>query len=202
MIDFISPKQCRIRPCEWKDIRFIFKKFHYKEDHIGGNIERCFALSFVGQIIGGMAFGYPRHNKKYSQDGKYKVWDLRRLGCIDDTPKNTESYFIGKVLKWIRDYTDVDFIISYSDPTVGHVGTIYKASNFTLLGRTGKAKYIVWNNKQYHMRSLTIDRPYSYRLRQEVKEGKAVIKEGQEKFIYKYVIRRKRKIKSKQLKLF
>jgi len=203
MIEFVSPKQCIVRYCTWSKISKLMKQYHYKEDHIGGNIEKCFGLYFQNRLIGGMAFGYPRHNKKYSQNGKYKVWDLRRLCCIDDTPKNTESYFIGKVLKIIRDKTDVDFVISYSDTTVGHYGIIYRASNFEQIGTTGKSKYVLWNNKRYHVRSLTIDRPYSYRLREAIKTGEAELKIGKEKFIYRYKIRRKNNMnKIKQLVLF
>ena len=59
--------------------------------------------------------------------------ELRRLCCIDNTPKNTESYFISKTLILLRKI-GIRKVLSLADPNYGHNGGIYKASNFTLLG--------------------------------------------------------------------
>ena len=52
--------------------------------------------------------------------------ELRRLCCIDETPKNTESYFIGRTLRWLRKNTGYKVVVSYADTHHGHEGTIYK----------------------------------------------------------------------------
>ena len=39
--------------------------------------------------------------KKYVSKEKDLI-ELRRLCCIDNTPKNTESYFIGFTLRWLK----------------------------------------------------------------------------------------------------
>ena len=44
--------------------------------------------------------------------------ELRRLVCIDDTPKNTESYFIGKTLRWLKHNTDVEVVVSFVRSTL------------------------------------------------------------------------------------
>ena len=75
------------------------------------------------------------------------VLELRRLCTVDDTPKNTESYFIGQTLKYLLKNTNVKTIIAYADPEYGHTGTIYKASNFELIGKTAKGKIIIYNGK-------------------------------------------------------
>jgi len=43
------------------------------------------------------------------------------------------------------------------------------------------------------MRSLTIDRPYSYEMREDVKNGKATIKTGEPKIIWLYDLSKRRK---------
>lgn len=179
-----SPLQYRIGKCKFKDISPILEEFHYKKKHIGGNIELCLCLTYNDEIIGGAVLGRTRHDNKYSKNGKIKVWEIRRLCCIDDTAPNTESYFIGKIVWYLRKNTAVDALISYADKTVNHIGTIYKASNFELIGKTPKSNYVLWNDKRYHMRSLTIDRPYSYMLREEIKTGSARIIKGDIKLIY------------------
>ncbi|HUU87355.1 MAG TPA: DNA (cytosine-5-)-methyltransferase [Candidatus Glassbacteria bacterium] len=42
-----------------------------------------------------------------------------------------------------------------------------------------------------HPRSLTIDRPYSYKMREAVKTGEAIVEKGKPKILYKYEIKRK-----------
>ena len=93
-----------------------------------------------------------------------------------------------------------DYVLSYSDKTVGHTGTIYKAANFSNIGETTPTKYVIWNGKTYHPRSLSIDRDYSYKLRAAVVNGTAHIKIGLPKIIWIYKI--SRKLKRKNFKIF
>lgn len=177
----------RIELCKFRDIRHIFEEFHYKKGHIGGGISVCFMMFIDNKIAGGAVLGKPRHEKKYKN-----CIDIRRMACLDESPKNSESYFLGRIIKWIRDNTDYENVLSYSDMTVGHTGTIYKASNFKNIGKTSPTKYVEWNGKIYHPRSLSIDRDYSYRMREDVKNGKATIKTGLSKNIWLYTIKRKK----------
>ena len=117
------------------------------------------------------------------------------MACLDESPCNSESYFLGQIIKWISCNTNYDNVLSYSDLTVGHVGTIYKASNFKLVGETTPTKYVEWNGKTYHPRSLTIDRDYSYKMREAVKTGKAFIHTGLPKKIWMYKINYKNRNK-------
>jgi hypothetical protein len=172
--------------CKFKDIRHIFERFHYKGGHMGGGISFCLALINNNEIVGGMVLGKPRHEKKYSEKGK--IIEIRRMACLDECPKNTESYFLSKAIWYTKKNTDIKNILSYSDKSVGHIGTIYKAANFKLLGETKESKHVFWNGVRYHPRSLTIDRPYSYRLREAIKSGEAVVTKGEPKLIFEYTL--------------
>ena len=56
---------------------------------------------------------------------------------MDEIPRNAESWLIGQSVKHIkRKYPDVKFLISYADPSAGHLGTIYRAANWASDGRT------------------------------------------------------------------
>lgn len=181
-----SPLQCRIRGCEFKDIAFIFRKYHYKGDHIGGGISYCIALRYGMKVVGGCVIGKLRQEQAYKNNNK--VLELRRMACLDECPKNTESYFLSKIIWFLKKHTDIDEVISYSDMSVGHIGTIYKAANFKLLGETAPTKHIFWKGVRYHPRSLNIERPYSYKLREAVKSGEAVEEMGKPKLIFSYKI--------------
>lgn len=120
------------------------------------------------------------------------VIELRRLCCIDDTPRNTESYFIGRMLRWLQKNTDIKIVVSYADAEYGHKGTIYKASNFEYLGFQKGAKIIMWNGKKYHDKAIRTKyngnlKPFAIRLKQALQDGLAFYKDtaGKHTYIYK-----------------
>jgi len=182
----LDKSMCKIMECHFSDIRHIFQEFHYKKDHMGGGISMCFAMLINDILVGGSVLGSPRHEKKYKN-----CIDIRRMACIDNAPHNSESYFLGQIIKYISCNTNYDNVLSYSDLTVGHIGTIYKASNFKNIGLTTPTKYVEWNGKVYHPRSLSIDRDYSYKMRIAIQTGEAVIKTGLQKNIWLYPINKK-----------
>lgn len=182
-----SPLQLKIVQCSFSQIRHIFEKYHYKKSHMGGGISWCLAAEYCGQYMAGIVIGKPRHEKKYSE--QMKCVEIRRMACIDELPKNTESWMLSKCIWWLKKNTDIKRVISYSDKSVGHIGTIYKAANFKLIGETAKSKHVFWNGKRYHPRSLTIDRPYSHEMRKGLLTGETKIETGEPKLIFEYIIK-------------
>tara|TARA_R100000458_G_C8278477_1_gene254675 strand:- start:15429 stop:16049 length:621 start_codon:yes stop_codon:yes gene_type:complete len=191
-MDKLNKKDCELQLCNFSDIRHIFEDFHYRKGHMGGGISVCFAMLINNQLVGGSVLGKPRHETKYKN-----CIDIRRMACLDDAPFNSESWFLGSIIKYLIANTEYDTVLSYSDLTQGHIGTIYKATNFIQSGKTSPTKYVEWNGKTYHMRSLTIDRPYSYEMRKAVDEGKAIVKTGEPKIIWLYDLTKRRKRKNK-----
>ena len=119
------------------------------------------------------------------------IIELRRLCCIDDTPKNTESYFIGKTLKWLLRNTSIKKVISYADNTYGHRGVIYQASNFKHLGKTAKGRVIMWQGKRYHDKTIRTKykgelKPFAKRVKEALEKGEAYYEETKGKEIYLY----------------
>ena len=122
------------------------KRNHYSKSLCRGT-KFIFAIYDEKKIIGVAAFGTPvgrNCQKKYSQTGK-PVLELKRLCLIDNTPKNSESWFIAKCLRELKRMNKFDGILSYADPKRKHKGTIYKASNFVYLGkqRMGSTKTVI-----------------------------------------------------------
>jgi hypothetical protein len=122
--------------------------------------------------------------------------------CIDDTPKNTESYFIGKTLRWLKQNTDMEVIVSFADQHYGHTGVIYKATNFEHYGETSPGRILVVDGKEMHSRSLNqLDRPYGRELNRRYKAGDKNIfwKNTKPKHIYVYYLNKKIKREIKRL---
>jgi hypothetical protein len=155
-------------------------------------------------MIGAMMYAHPSMPStaaKYNPVNPDKCLELRRLVCVDDTLKNTESYFIGQTFKWLKQNTDMEVVVSFADKHYGHTGVIYRATNFEYLGETSKGVILVVDGKEMHSRSMTQKkRPYSREIKRRYDSGDKNIffKDSASKNIYVYYLNKKikRKIKS------
>ena len=163
-----------------QSIKGFVKRNHYSGTTRGLHISHCFGLMSpdgpfgLPRMIGAMIYGTPAMpdvSKKYYPENPNIVLELNRLCCIDETPKNTESYFIGKTLRWIKKNTDYRIILSFADPAHGHEGTIYKASNFKHYGMTAGANQLIVDGEIYHQRMLTKRCPKGDEIRKRKKDG-------------------------------
>ena len=81
---------------------------------------------------------------------------LTRLWLSDELPSNSESRVLGIVLRALRNRTSVKFLVSYADPTRGHVGTIYQATGWIYTGMSqGTPLYDIGDGRLYHSRTLS-----------------------------------------------
>lgn len=175
----------RVEPIRYETAKVFIEINHYSKSCNGLKISQCFGLyapqpQFFGipKLVGAMIYGSPGMNKqakKYNPKNPDKVLELRRLACIDDTPKNAESFFISKTLRWLTKNTDIEVVISYADPNFGHEGIIYKASNFKLIGKTAPGMVLMIDGKRYHDRTLRNPKPYAQVIRNRVASGDAKI---------------------------
>lgn len=163
----------------------------------------CYGLFDNGFLIGVLIFATPcSENVRASLFGKdYKdnVIELHRLHILDVTPRNTESWFISKCVKrLIIDRPQTWGIISFSDTTIGHEGTIYKATNFIRCGKTGNATfYLDTNGRLHHPRQCGIN----ISLEEANKRGwKPVKRDSKNRYIM--IIGLNKKEKKEHLKLF
>ena len=190
-----------IEPVPRSAIQSFVHKWHYSHDTNGVQQTQCFAMFDDMKMIGAMMYALPSMKStaaKYNPDNPLRCWELRRLCCIDDTPKNTESFFIGKTLKWLKQNTDAEVIISYSDLQQGHEGVVYKASNFINMGQTPGGQALMVDGKQYHDRTIRNKRPYARAIKrrwEEKQNGKKdddiYFVETKPKNIYVYYLNRK-----------
>ena len=189
--DYLRKTEMTVSPCQREEIREFIEQNHYSRSIHGVMSSFCFKLEREGKIIGAMLYGKIAMPKVWTKYGEKQsdVIELRRLCLVDDTPKNAESFFIAKTLKWLKQNTTIKTVVSYADPNYGHQGTIYRAANFQYLGQTSKTQIILWNGKKYHdknIRSKTKGelRPIAKRLREAIESGQAQFQEQLPKHIY------------------
>ena len=89
----------------------------------------CYAIKYKQAIIGGAIWSSPVAANRF-KDGD-KLLELRRLALSDVCPRNTASFVISSMIKDIKvRFPELIRLVSYQD-TEAHLGTIYKASNWT-----------------------------------------------------------------------
>lgn len=187
-----------VSPCERSEVRDFIEAHHYSGSINGVMASYCFKLERDGELVGAMLYGslgMANAWKKYA-DKPEDVIELRRLCLIDETPKNSESFFIGQTLKWLRRNTTIRKVVSYADPNYGHSGIIYRATNFEHIGMTSKGRVIWWNGKKYHDKAIRTKyngelKPFAIKLREALTSGDAYYSTQEPKHIYlKHLSRR------------
>jgi len=92
-------------------------------------------LKHNGKLRGGIVFALPPRETAKRYGGV--TWELARLWIEDKVPSNAESWLIAQAVRHIRKHRpEVRTLVSYADPSVGHMGTVYKAANWVADGRT------------------------------------------------------------------
>lgn len=186
-------KSYKVELCQRNEIKEFIEEWHYSKNINGLISDYCFKLLDGETLIGAMIYGRIAMAgvwKKYADNEKDLI-ELRRLCCIDDTPKNTESYFIGNTIRWLKKNTGVKRIISYADTTYNHEGTIYKASNFKHHGMTAKGRVIWYQGKRYHDKTIRTKykgqlKPFAKKIKEALESGDAKYAETKGKHIYIY----------------
>lgn len=161
-----------------ESVRAFILRHHYS-NYANIQAKETFGLfrdgAFLPELVGVCVYTRPAGAaaaKKYYPSDPDKCLELRRLCLVDDTPKNAESFFVGRTLKWLRKNTDWKFVVSYADPEQGHQGTIYKAANFKYEGETAPGTTLLVDGQPFHIRTLTmLDRPYGVEINERYKKG-------------------------------
>ena len=114
----------------WTAARYCLG-IYYKEDNdttFGGD-----------KLIGVVVYGFPVGAKAPTSvcEGltKDNVLELTRLYCDDGYGSNIESYTLGQSFRWLRENDkNIKVLISYANNGEGHLGGIYKATNWRYEG--------------------------------------------------------------------
>ena len=113
---------------------------------------------------------------------------------IDETPRNSESFFIAKTIKYLKKHTEYRGIVSFADPNHGHSGIIYRASNFQYDGlENNNPRIILHGEKEIHIRQYYDKKNGEYskqalRIQNLVESGEAEIikRERKHRYIYEF----------------
>jgi len=84
------------------------------------------------------------------EEFKSKVYELNRLVLEEGLPKNSASFFIGYILRNLKEEDLI--LVSYADEGMHHFGYVYQATNWFYTGKTKSRtdKYMPGNKHSRH----------------------------------------------------
>lgn len=147
-------KFIEIRICEKSEADRIISKHHYS----GKPTKNSFLSLLVyynGEVNGALQLGYgirPKIKGDYNPD---EVREFDRMWLSDLMPKFSETITLSLLHRFLkRAYPKIKLLISYSDTSVGNMGTIYKAGNYKLIDDIKADFYILSNGERVHPVSM------------------------------------------------
>lgn len=125
----------------------------------GRRATASYVVCLSGIVIAVAKFTYPiRMEVTSSMKVEHgKCLELDRL-CIHPSyhKKNFASWILARVAKFIKlDHPEVTTLVSFADPEAGHDGTVYKAANWTELGKTSRSfVYVDADGRKLHKKTV------------------------------------------------
>lgn len=106
--------------------------------HRRGPCSIAFGLFLGDDLRGVVCYGTPSSAPLRSgiagPENALNVCELTRLWVCDSVPRNGESYLIGRSIR----NAGKEIVVSFADPTFGHVGMVYQATNWLYTGLSAK----------------------------------------------------------------
>jgi len=135
----------------------IFRN-HYSK--IMPRLTKYFLDGFInGKCVGVVTCGYgtrPLHTiKKLFPSLKTKdYFEIGKMCMEESMPKNTESAFLSKIIKWLKIHEpNRKILFTWADGILGKIGTVYMSSNFLFGGYIWTDLYITDKGEKVHPRT-------------------------------------------------
>jgi hypothetical protein len=145
-----------VQPVPFILVKRLIEREHYLHSLPGGT-KIAFGIYFGKNLSGAVSLGVGPTNAHCLVRGAVpdNSLTLTRLWLSSDLPRNSESRVIGIIIKALCRHTDLKFLVSYADPSAGHIGTIYQACGWLYTGlSTSMPLYKTHDGKLHHSRSL------------------------------------------------
>lgn len=146
-----------VRPVPHLVAKQLIEQQHYLHSLPGGT-HLAFGVFIGRRLVGALTLGAGPYNAPSLVEGATAsdCLTLTRFWLSSDLPANSESRVLGVVARALRRNTSLKFLLSYADPTQGHIGTIYQAAGWLYTGMSEPMPlYNVGDGRLRHSRSLS-----------------------------------------------
>jgi very-short-patch-repair endonuclease len=130
-----------------KEYKYFISNYHYLQS--AGNPIYKYGFFIGEELIAVCLYGYPTRKESAIRlnVGYKEVLELTRL-CIHPKyhKQNFASWIISKTIKKLKQLKKYKYLLSFSDKTFNHIGTVYKASNWQFDGVVPPSYWYVDNS--------------------------------------------------------
>lgn len=129
-----------VQPAPLKDAKTLVEQHHYAK---GGSNTAVYVHGLYRRAddkLHGVAWWLPPTRvacESVNREHWKKVLSLTRMVMIPGTPSNACSFLLSRSVKEIKRDGRFVSLVTYADESQGHKGHVYRASNWTYVGRTG-----------------------------------------------------------------
>lgn len=132
-------REMSVGPVRTEDVREFCRRYHYTG--IGNNMNWRYGLWHAHVLWGVVSYNMPTAHTcatVFGPDHSAHVWHMGRLALPDLAPRNSESRLIGGSLRLIeQEHPEVWAVLTFADTGIGHIGTVYQATNALYTGTAG-----------------------------------------------------------------
>jgi hypothetical protein len=125
--------------CNPREARAFIARHHYTK---GSSLTRVYSHGLYrkedADTLWGVALWLPPTRvaaESVNKEAWQKVLSLSRLACLPEAPKNAASFLLARSVDRIRYEGRFVSLVTYADERMGHTGAIYRAANWTYIGR-------------------------------------------------------------------
>lgn len=150
----------KISVIPYEQAREFISKYHYSAGIMPKITKHSLGGFKDGKLVVAATLGYgtrPLHTIRniFPAFGPKDYLELGRLCALNEMPRNTESYFLSRMIQWIKDNDpDRKVLYSWSDGLLGKPGFVYAASNFYYGGFIWTETYLDKLGNRCHVRTI------------------------------------------------
>jgi hypothetical protein len=143
-----EPAAYRVEGVSFAEARRVIEAGHYTASLTKGR--HCFGLLRDAETVGVAVFGQPSGRnvaRSFIEHGNERnTLELLRLYIDDSTGRNAESWFLSRALRRLP--REVELVVAYASPGVGHYGACYQAANWLYLGRSRSGQNYFYRDRE------------------------------------------------------
>ena len=149
-------QELRVVPIPFRAAKALLVREHYLHSMAGGT--RISLGVFHGKRLkGALTFGVGpmEGHSLITGASPDEIVTLSRFWLSDDLPPNSETRVLGVGLRALRKHTKLKAVLSYADPSRGHLGTIYQGGGWIYTGLSQATPlYDLGDRRPRHGRTL------------------------------------------------
>lgn len=153
----------QVETCPFADLASLIREHHYARGGPNTAVFRHGLYHRARGLVGAAQWLPPTRRAAESVSVDWRgVLTLSRLVVIPGEPTNAASFLLGRSMRLIRADTRWHTLVTYADERQGHIGQIYRATNWEYLGcKLGDPVYVDGSGRQVSRKRAKVSRSHA-----------------------------------------